>query len=279
YDEVVLTVNPVPTCSISGPDGPLCPGASSQTYSAPASTSYEWSISGNGTINGSTTGQTVSVTAGNVCNGSFVLSLKGTNDAGCNSTCTKTVNIGDSQAPVIAGVGPNGTVNCPATPSFSSPTATDNCGTATLTFADTPLAAVCPAISVVKRTWTATDNCGNTSTASQTISVEDHTAPTIAGVGADGSVECPASPSFSSPTASDACGSATLTFADTPLPATCPAISVVKRTWTATDQCGNTATASQTISVEDHGNPTITGVGPSGSIDCPATPSFSTPTA
>src|SRR5262245_43793841 len=160
---------------------------------------YKWTITGNGSINGSSTDQNVSVTAGSGCNGSFVLTLVVTNDGGCQSTCNKTVNVQDTQAPVIAGVGPNGTVNCPATPSFSSPTASDNCSTATLTFADTPQTATCPAISVIKRTWTATDQCGNTATASQTISVEDHGAPTIAGVGPNGTIDCPATPSFSSP--------------------------------------------------------------------------------
>jgi hypothetical protein len=32
----------------------------------------------------------------------------------------------------------------------------------------------------VTRTWTATDSCGNSSTASQTINVQDKTAPVIA---------------------------------------------------------------------------------------------------
>jgi hypothetical protein len=33
---------------------------------------------------------------------------------------------------------------------------------------------------VFSRTWTATDSCGNSSTASQTINVQDKTAPVIA---------------------------------------------------------------------------------------------------
>src|SRR5947209_1283277 len=57
----------------------------------------------------------------------------------------------------------------------------------------------------------ASDDCGNTSgTVSQTIMVEDHTAPTIGGQGSNGTVECPASPTFTAPTASDTCGGATV---------------------------------------------------------------------
>ena len=37
----------------------------------------------------------------------------------------------------------------------------------------------------ITRTWTATDCAGNTSTTSQTITVEDNVAPVIDGVGED----------------------------------------------------------------------------------------------
>src|SRR5439155_15434267 len=69
---VSLTVNPSPTCSITGPD-PVCAGTTN-SYSGPGSmTSYNWSVSGNGTINGSTNSQSVSVVAGS--SGSFTLTL------------------------------------------------------------------------------------------------------------------------------------------------------------------------------------------------------------
>jgi len=93
---------------------------------------------------------------------------------------------------------------------------------------------------VYVRTWTATDDCGNTRTASQTISVDDSVAPVISSVPGPTTIECPAQPVFASPTATDACdASVSLTFEDTTIPGTCPAAHV--RTWTATDDCGNTA--------------------------------------
>ena len=65
----------------------------------------------------------------------------------------------------------------------------------------------------VTRTWTATDACGNTSTASQTINVIDVTAPVIAALPGPRTIECPATPVFATATATDACGSAfTLTL-------------------------------------------------------------------
>ncbi len=101
--------------------------------------------------------------------------------------------------------------------------------------------------------------CGNTSQASQTIGVEDNTPPVITALPGPSVIECPALPSFATPTASDACdASPGLTFADVPTPGACAQEYSVTRTWTATDACGNTSQASQTIGVEDNTPPLIT---------------------
>src|SRR5260221_8022240 len=57
----------------------------------------------------------------------------------------------------------------------------------------------------VTRTWTALDACGNSSTASQTINVEDHTAPVIAALPPTSTIECAPAPASAPATASDAC--------------------------------------------------------------------------
>src|SRR5260221_8326028 len=61
----------------------------------------------------------------------------------------------------------------------------------------------CPQEFSVTRTWTATDDCGNTSTCSRTISVTDNTAPTITCPNPAAGIECPNTPNFGSATASD----------------------------------------------------------------------------
>jgi hypothetical protein len=202
-----------------------------------------------------------------------------TDACGNSSSCTQSITIQDVTPPTITGVGPDDTIECPATPQFSEPTAEDACGTPTLTFEDVTTPGSCPQEYSVTRTWTATDLCGNKAMASQTINVVDTTAPVISGVGGDATLECPSTPQFSEPTAEDACGPVTFGFVDVRTDGSCPQEYSVKRTWTATDECGNMAQASQTITVVDTKPPVISGVGADDTIECPAEPSFSEPTA
>src|SRR5438876_4350271 len=147
-----------------------------------------------------------------------------------------------NSAPVIAALPVPSTIDCPAAPSFATATASDTCdANPTLTFVDSS-SGTCPVVRV--RTWTAIDACGNSSTASQTISVRDNTPPAIAALPAASTIDCPATPSFATATASDTCdANPTLTFVDSSS-GTCPVVHV--RTWTAIDACGNSSTASQT---------------------------------
>ncbi|TMI86842.1 MAG: hypothetical protein E6H06_20405, partial [Bacteroidetes bacterium] len=70
-----VTVNTLPTCSIT-PNTNVCPG-STNTYTYSGGTSgltYSWSVT-NATISGSSTSSSVQVVAGNTCNGSFTVNL------------------------------------------------------------------------------------------------------------------------------------------------------------------------------------------------------------
>src|SRR4029453_16716914 len=142
---------------------------------------------------------------------------------------------------------------------FGTATATDACGTVTITSADGPVTGSCTQSQT--RTFTATDACGNTATASSTVSwTSDLNPPTIT-VTAAGTLGCnPSSAAiaaaFGSATAKDACGSFTMTSADGPVTGSCTQSQT--RTFTATDACGNTATASSTVSwTSDLNPPTI----------------------
>jgi hypothetical protein len=82
------------TCTIEGP-GEICAGDDGLVFEvagAPAGAAYAWSISGDGTIVGSTGGSSVSVTAGN--SGSFTLGVTVTAGA-CTSSCSVTRTVDD----------------------------------------------------------------------------------------------------------------------------------------------------------------------------------------
>ena len=63
---------------------------------------------------------------------------------------------------------------------------------------------------MIVRTFTATDDAGNSATASQTITVQDTTAPEFTFVPADYTVECSDEMPMDDATASDNCGEVTI---------------------------------------------------------------------
>src|SRR5690606_39524289 len=83
----------------------------------------------------------------------------------------------------------------------------------------------------------------NASTASQTTNVQHTSAPVIAALPADSTIDCSVTPEFAQATATDGCGSdVTLTFEDVTSPGACDSEYSITRTWTATDACGNAST-------------------------------------
>jgi len=104
---------------------------------------------------------------------------------------------------------------------------------------------------VFTRTWDATDACGNHSaTRTQVITAVDNQGPTIGNPGASATINCPATPAFTPPTASDACSGATVhQLSDVTVTGSGGSFTET-RSWDATDACGNhSATVSQTITV------------------------------
>lgn len=96
-----ITVNPSPLCSITGP-ATLCPSSTGNSYNAPAGAAiYAWSITGNGTIQGLTNGESVTITAGAVNNSSFTLSLALTGSNGCTSNCQQVISVEDNVPPTF----------------------------------------------------------------------------------------------------------------------------------------------------------------------------------
>src|SRR5262249_8440212 len=129
------------------------------------------------------------------------------------------------------------------------------------------------------RTWSATDDCGNRSTCVQRITVRDTTPPALS-VPADVVLECPADTRVEATgmaVAPDICGTVKVSYSDV-VTNGCGGTKVISRTWTATDNSGNSTNAVQTISVIDTTPPTITGV-PNKTVECTAAWDFDPPTA
>ena len=114
----------------------------------------------------------------------------------------------------------------------------------------------------VLRTYRATDVCGNSATCTQLITVNDNTPPQIT-CPVPVTVQCAADvpqPNLALVTATDNCaGTVTKTFvSDVTTPGTCVNKFTVLRTYRATDVCGNSATCTQLITVNDNTLPSIT---------------------
>ena len=194
-----LVVNPNPECLISGPDSPICPGAET-TYSAPMNmANYKWTIVGNGTIKDNIDNQqSVIVIAGSVCGSEYSLKLEITSIADCKSTCEVVRMVNDIIPPSIANLPADmdpqtlgiqvveptgdGATKCEAKVTWIEPTADDNCTIKSLTYVTSPIGLVNGGIfpvGITTITYTAEDKCGNKTTSSFDVVVEDNTAPVI----------------------------------------------------------------------------------------------------
>jgi hypothetical protein len=201
-----------------------------------------------------------------------------TDNCGNSITHTQTITVQDTTDPVfVEDLPQNVTVECNAVPQAVTLTATDNCDTdVPVVYNEVRTDGACIDSYILTRNWTATDNCGNSITHVQVISVEDTTAPVWDQVmPTDITVECdgvPAAPAVV--TVSDNCDSDVLVeFTEVRTDGSCPDTYTLTRTWTATDNCGNSITHVQVISVEDTTAPVWDQVMPADiTVECDGVP-------
>ncbi|WP_248722870.1 gliding motility-associated C-terminal domain-containing protein [Seonamhaeicola sp. ML3] len=182
-----------------------------------------------------------------------------TDDCGLTKTHVQIITVQDTTAPEFVESLPLATlvVECDSVPDAETLTATDNCGSASVTVEDIRTDGTCPNNYTIARTWTATDECGLTTTHTQTIIVQDTTAPVFeSDLPGNVTVECDEIPDVSTIEASDNCGEAVVTVEDVRTDGDCPSNYIISRTWTATDECGLTTTHTQIITVQDTTAPT-----------------------
>jgi len=204
-------------------------------------------------------------------------------NCGNSITTAQIISVQDVTNPVFTSVPANVTVNCQSIPALGSPIATDNCDAAvTITYlGEIRTNGSCTDSYSLRRTWKAEDNCGNTATAEQVISVQDLTSPTFTSVPANVTVSCESVPPVGTPSATDNCDPSTsITYiGETRTNGACLNTYTLVRTWRADDNCGNSATATQLITVRDITAPTFTSVPGNTTVSCEAIPSVGTPVA
>ncbi len=170
-----------------------------------------------------------------------------------SDSCTATVTVVDDAPPTIT-CPADATNECPADTSVAangSATASDNCDAAPSIGSSDASVPGCGNTETITRSWTATDAATNSSSCDQTITVEDTTPPAFTGVPAAVTVtdvDCSGDEpvALGAATATDDCGTVTITD---DAPATFPAGQTTTVTFTATDECNNSSSASTTVTV------------------------------
>ena len=119
--------------------------------------------------------------------------------------------------------------------------ASDNCGPVTIDVSTETIPGDATGNYTVVRTFTATDDAGNSASATQTITVQDTTAPEFTSVPADYTSECSDDLILDDATASDNCGPVTIDVSTETIPGDATGNYSVVRTFTATDDAGNSA--------------------------------------
>ena len=212
------------------------------------------------------------------CANAYTLTHKWTATDGCGNTRTATqrITVVDTQKPAFVNPPANITVQCNAIPMAVAPTATDNCAvTVAISYiGETRTNGACLNAYTLTRRWVASDNCNNTRSISQRITVVDNSKPTLT-IPPNQTIACNvAIPPVGTATATDGCGGTVhiLYLGQTTANAVCPGNYQIRRTWRATDACGNSTVATQTIQVADNQPPIFTSVPVGATISCTQSP-------
>ena len=191
-----------------------------------------------------------------------------TDDAGNSSSATQTITVQDTTAPEFTSVPADYTVECSDEMPMDEATASDNCGEVTIEVTSETTQGPATGFFTITRTFTATDDAGNSSSATQTITVQDTTAPEFTSVPADYTVECSDEMPMDDAIASDNCGVVTIEVISETTPGDAAGNYIITRTFTATDDAGNSASATQTITVQDTTGPVFSYAPANAFVEC-----------
>ncbi|MCO7185496.1 gliding motility-associated C-terminal domain-containing protein [Tenacibaculum sp. XPcli2-G] len=211
--------------------------------------------------------------------GEIVRQWESIDNCGNTVSHTQTITVTDTTAPVLSARPADVSVDCEAIPAVPTITATDNCDSVVDVVFTEVSNTVVDGCGEIVRQWESTDNCGNTVSHTQTITVTDTTAPVLSATPADVSVDCEAIPSVPTITATDNCDSVVDVVFTEVSNTVVDGCGEIVRQWESTDNCGNTVSHTQTITVTDTTAPVLSATPADVSVDCEAIPSVPTITA
>ena len=221
---------------------------------------------------------TVTVTDANICSATSSYTLDYIDIINPTITCPVNINVNNSPASV-----------CSAVMTYTTPTATDNCGVQSVIQQSGLVSGASYPVGTTINVWRATDVNTNTSTCSFTITVTDVTLPSITcpaniNVNNSPSSACSAVVTYATPTAADNCGILSVTLQSGQASGATFTVGTTTNVWRATDVNTNTTTCSFTVTVTDVTLPTITcpaniNVNNSPASACSAVVTYATPTA
>ncbi len=209
------------------------------------------------------------------CQDSYTLNRtwKATDNCDNSTTLTQVITVVDTTAPQLT-IPTDETVECDSIPEVGLASATDNCDldVDVIYIGEERLQGECEDSYQLVRSWTATDNCGNKTSLSQTITVQDTTAPELT-IPADIEVECDSVPKEGEATATDNCDLdvSVIYNGEERVDGECENSYQLIRSWTATDNCGNSTTLNQTVTVVDTTAPKLT-VPADETVECDSIP-------
>lgn len=198
--------------------------------------------------------------------GTTTVTYTATDGGGNITTCSFDITVSDNEDPTIANCPANITTSnssnqCGASVSWAVPVASDNCGVNSFTTTHSPGAFF--ALGTTTVIYTATDNAGNSTTCSFTVTVNDNQAPTLA---------CPSNISVNNNpglcgatvnyivTGTDNCPGVVTTLTGGLASGSFFPVGTTVVSYLATDAALNTATCSFTVTVADNESPVF---------DCP----------
>lgn len=187
------------------------------------------------------------------CPESSIVTRTWTTSDACGNTAThiQTIIVQDTIAPAFVETLPvDSTIACnEVIPTAVVLTATDACSEAIVTMSEEVMNGSCEGEYSITRIWTATDTCGNISTHTQVIYVQDNTAPVASPFDQELTVQCATIPAVPNLEFSDDCSTVLdPLFTQTITDLTQTGYTII-REWLVSDSCGNSETYTQTIVV------------------------------